>query len=66
MTCSQSNWVPKARTPKTWVTVLVSQPSVSMDTDTTQRMDSPSFPTLPTVFMTSRSSSASVILLPAC
>ena len=30
--------VPKARTPSTWVTVLASQPSVSMATETTQRM----------------------------
>src|ERR1700719_599515 len=34
-TCSHSNCVPKARTPRTWVTVLASQPSVSMDTLTT-------------------------------
>ena len=51
MTCSQSNWVPKARTPRTWVTVLASQPSVSMETETTQRMGSPSLPSLPTVFI---------------
>ena len=38
MTCSHSSWVPKARTPRTWVTVLASQPSVSMETETTQRM----------------------------
>jgi hypothetical protein len=42
MTCSHSSCVPKARTPSTWVTVLASQPSVSMETDTTQRMESPS------------------------
>ena len=44
-----------------WVTVLASQPSVSMATETTQRMSSPSRPGLPTVFMASRSKSASVI-----
>jgi hypothetical protein len=54
--------VPKARTPSTWVTVLASQPSVSMETDTTQRMEPPSRPALPTVFMTSRSRSWSVSL----
>ena len=45
-----------------WVTVLASQPSVSIETETTQRMCSPSRPGLPTVFITSRSSSASVSL----
>ena len=43
-----------------WVTVLVSQPSVSIDTETTQRICSPSRPVRPTVFMTSRSNSPSV------
>ncbi len=38
MTCSQRSWVPKARTPRTWVTVLASQPSVSIETETTQRI----------------------------
>ena len=37
-----------------------SQPSVSMETDTTQRTCSPSRPAWPTVFITSRSRSASV------
>ena len=55
-TCSHRSCVPKARTPRMWVTVLASQPSVSIDTDTTQRICSPSWPVLPTVFMTSRSS----------
>ena len=53
--------MPKARTPSTWVTVLASQPSVSMETETTQRIEPPSWPGLPTVFMTSRSSSWSVM-----
>ena len=44
MTCSQRSCVPKARTPRTWVTVLASQPSVSMETETTQRIDSPRRP----------------------
>jgi len=69
MTCSQRSWVPKARTPSTWVTVLAYQPSVSMETETTQRTDSPRVPGwvpgLPTVFMTSRSRVASSISLPA-
>ncbi len=43
------------------VTVLASQPSVSMATDTTQRMCSPRRPGLPTVFITSRRMSSSVI-----
>ena len=43
-----------------WVTVLASQPSVSMQTDTTQRICSPSLPGLPIVFITSRSRSSSV------
>ena len=38
MTCSQSNCVPKARTPRICVTVLASQPSVNIETETTQRM----------------------------
>ncbi len=42
------------------MTVLASHPSVSMDTDTTQRTSSPSLPGLPTVFITSRSRSSSV------
>ena len=61
-TCSQSNCVPKARTPRTWVTVLASQPSVSMETLTTHLTCSPSLPALPTVFITSRSRSSSVRL----
>ena len=44
-----------------WVTVLASQPSVSMATETTQRMESPSRPGLLTVFMTSRSRAWSVM-----
>ena len=36
------------------MTVLASHPSVSIDTDTTQRTCSPSRPLRPTVFMTSR------------
>ena len=43
------------------MTVLASQPSVSIETLTTQRTCSPSLPLLPTVFITSRSSSSSVI-----
>jgi hypothetical protein len=43
-----------------WVTVLASQPSVSIETETTQRTCSPSLPGLPTVFITSRSRSSSV------
>ena len=61
MTCSQRSWVPNARTPRTWVTVLASQPSESMETETTQRIDSPRRPGLPTVFITSRRSSLSVM-----
>src|SRR5450759_5197183 len=60
-TCSQSSWVPKARTPRMWVTVVASQPSVSIETETTQRTCSPSRPGLPIVFMTSRRRSSSVI-----
>ena len=41
------------------MTVLASQPSVSMETLTTQRTGSPSLPGLPTVFMTSRRRSVS-------
>ena len=37
-----------------WVTVFTSHPSVSIETETTQRILSPSWPGLPTVFMTSR------------
>ncbi len=59
-TCSQSSCVPKARTPRTWVTVLASQPSVSIETLTTHLTCSPSLPALPTVFITSRSRSSSV------
>ena len=44
-----------------WVTVLVSQPSVSIDTETTQRICSPSRPGRPTVFITSRSRSLSLV-----
>ena len=65
MTCSHRSCVPKARTPSTCVTVLASQPSVSMETETTQRMEPPSRPCLPTVFMTSRSRSWSVMFSPA-
>ena len=43
------------------MTVLVSQPSVSIDTDTTQRICSPSRPGRPTVFITSRSSALSLV-----
>ena len=57
MTCSQRSWVPNARTPSTWVTVFASQPSVSIETETTQRVSPPSRPDLPTVFMASRSRS---------
>ena len=60
MTCSHSSCVPKARTPRMCVTVLASQPSVSMETETTQRTCSPSLPGLPTVFSTSRIRSSSV------
>ena len=49
--------------PRTCVTVLASQPSVSIETETTQRMEPPSWPGLPTVFMTSRSSSWSVMFV---
>ena len=42
------------------VTVLASHPSVSIDTETTQRISAPSRPARPTVFMTSRRISASV------
>src|SRR3990172_5681067 len=59
-TCSHSNCVPNARTPRICVTVLASQPSVSIDTDTTHFTCSPSLPGLPTVFITSRSRSSSV------
>ena len=52
------------------MTVLASQPSVSMETDTTQRIFPPSRPSLPTVFITSRSSSCTLMssggLLVAC
>src|SRR5688572_11050644 len=44
------------------VTLFASQPSVSMDTDTTHRMPAPSWSVLPTVFMTSRSRAWSVML----
>src|SRR6266481_2429262 len=54
-TCSHSSCVPKARTPRMWVTVCASQPSVSMETLTTHLTCSPSLPALPTVFITSRS-----------
>ena len=60
-TCSHKSWVPKARTPSMCVTVLVSHPSVSIETETTHRTCSPSRPSLPTVFMTSRSRSWSVM-----
>ena len=43
-TCSQRSCVPKARTPRMWVTVLASQPSVSIETDTTHGSCSPSCP----------------------
>ena len=48
--------------PRTWVTVLASHPSVSIETLTTHRTCSPSLPGLPTVFITSRSRSSSVRL----
>ena len=66
MTCSHRSCVPNARRPRMCVTVFASQPSVSMETETTQRMAPPSCPGLPTVFMTSRSSSWSEMLSPAC
>ena len=44
------------------MTVLASQPSVSIETLTTHLTCSPSLPGLPTVFMTSRSRSSSVRL----
>ena len=40
------------------MTVLASQPSVSIETLTTQRTSAPSLPFLPTVFITSRSRSS--------
>ena len=43
-----------------WVTVFASQPSVSMETETTHLTCSPSFPGFPMVFMTSRKRSSSV------
>ena len=49
--------------PSTWVTVLASQPSVSIETVTTHLICSPRRPGLPTVFMTSRSRSSSVMRL---
>ena len=49
--------MPNARTPRMWVTVRASQPSVSIDTDTTQRVVPPSRSATPTVFITSRSRS---------
>src|SRR5579885_1196294 len=45
MTCSQRSCVPKARTPSPCVTVLAPHASVSIETETTQRIDSPK-PTL--------------------
>ena len=57
MTCSQRSCVPKARTPRMCVTVRASQPSVSIETETTQRIDPPRVSGLPTVFITSRSRS---------
>lgn len=59
-TCSHKSCVPNARTPGMCVTVLTSQPLVSIETETTQRTCSPSLPAFPTVFMTSRSRSSSV------
>ena len=47
------------------MTVFASQPSVSIDTETTQRIESPSVPGFPTVFITSRSSSWSVMSSPS-
>ena len=41
--------------------MLASHPSVSIETETTQRIEPPSCPCLPTVFMTSRSNSWSVM-----
>ena len=52
--------MPKARTPRMWVTVFASHPSVSIETETTHLTCSPSLPGLPTVFITSRSRSSSV------
>ena len=58
--CSQRSCVPNARTPRTWVTVRASQPSLSIETDTTQRVRPPRRPSTPTVLTTSRSRSSSV------
>ena len=44
-----------------WVTVFASHPSLSIETDTTQRIESPSVFGLPTVFSTSRRRSDSSI-----
>ena len=55
--------MPKARTPSTWVTVFASQPSVSIETETTQRIVAPRRPSLPTVFMTSRRRSWSLMFV---
>ena len=57
-TCSQSSWLPKARTPRMWVTLWASQPSLSMATETTQRTCSPGSPFTPTVATICRSCSA--------
>ena len=62
MTCSQRSCVPKARIPRMCVTLFASQPSVSIDTETTHRTAAPSWSFFPTVFMTSRRRSWSVTL----
>src|ERR1017187_4492707 len=61
-TCSQSNWLPKARIPRMCVTLFASHPSVSIETETTQRTCSPGCPGLPTVATTRRKSSAASCL----
>jgi hypothetical protein len=47
-----------------WVTAFASQPSVSMEKETTQCTDSPRRPALPSVFMTSRRISLSEMSSP--
>ena len=53
--------MPNARPPRMCVTVLASQPSVSIDTETTQRTAA-KLALRPTVFITSRNRSASSIV----
>ena len=60
-TCSHSSWLRKARRPRICVTLLASQPSLSMLTLTTQRMPSPGSPATPMVETTLRSSSAAAL-----